>query len=73
MESSLEFMNWDTRIFTFTATSTSTTLAFTAVSPLDGFGAALDSVAVHPVPEPSTVLLLGAALAGLAVYRRCRG
>ncbi len=76
VESSLEFMNWDTRMFTFTATSTSTTLAFTAVSPLSGFGAALDNVDVHPVlpiPEPSTGLLLGAALAGLAVYRRCRG
>ncbi len=73
VESSTEFMNWDTRMFTFTATSTSTTLAFTAVSPLDGFGAALDNVDVHPVPEPSTGLLLGAALAGLVVYRRCRG
>ncbi|MCH6563562.1 MAG: choice-of-anchor C family protein [Myxococcales bacterium] len=72
VESSTEFMNWDTRMFTFTATSTSTTLAFTAVSPLAGFGAALDNVDVHPVPEPSTVLLLGAALAGLGVYRRCR-
>ncbi len=73
VESSLEFMNWDTRMFTFTATSTSTTLTFTQVSPLTAFGAALDNVAVHPVPEPSTGLLLGVALGGLVVYRRCRG
>ncbi len=73
VESSLEFMNWDTRMFTFTATSTSTTLTFTQVSPLTAFGAALDNVDVHLVPEPSTGLLLGAALAGLAVYRLCRG
>ncbi len=72
VESSFDFMNWDTRRFTFTATSTSTTLTFTAVSP-PPFGPALDNVDVHLVPEPSTGLLLGAALAGLAVYRRCRG
>ncbi len=71
--SSFEFMNWDARMFTFTANSTSTTLTFTQVSPLTAFGAALDNVDVHLVPEPSTGLLLGAALAGLAVYRRCRG
>ena len=42
---------------------TTKTIDFARISHLDTFGAA-------PVPEPSTLLLLGAGIAGLAVYRR---
>ena len=67
-----ESMNWLSQIFSFTATSTTTTLTFLAVSPGDAFGAALDNVAVNPIPEPSTVLLLGSGLTGLVLFRRHR-
>ena len=72
--SSLDDMNWTPQTFTFTATSTTTTLAFMAVSPPSPspHGAALDNVEVNAIPEPSTILLLGCGLAGLAALRRRR-
>ena len=32
----------------------------------------VDAVAIHPIPEPSTMLLLGSGLAGLGFFRRRR-
>ena len=67
-------MLWETVSFQFTATSTATTLAFEALGS-GPFGPALDNVRVaevFPVPEPSTALLTGMALAGLGAARRRR-
>lgn len=66
-------MNWYTYSFSFTAQSSSTTLAFKSLTPTSQsnpyYGAALDNVTVTPVPEPFTMALAGCALAA-AVRRR---
>ena len=63
---------WLPETFSFTAGSTSTTLFFSGTEVGGAFGPALDNVAVAPVPEPGTLVLLGAGLFGLAVYGKRR-
>ncbi len=66
-------MGWVTKIYTFVANSTSTTLAFTSVAPASGFGAALDNVRVTAVPEPTSIGLFGlGGIAVLGLVRRVR-
>jgi hypothetical protein len=50
------------------------TLMFSGLGSADSFGALLDLVSVGgpPIPEPSTILLLGGGLAGLFFLRRRR-
>jgi choice-of-anchor C domain-containing protein len=67
-------MGWVTQYFDFVATSDSAELFFgditNELNPNEAWGAALDNVRVDPVPEPSTVLLLGAGLAAICFRRR---
>ncbi len=60
-------MGWEQKSFEFTAASSQTALLFRAVTG-DASNAVIDNVSV--VPEPSTFLLLGLGVAGLAALRR---
>ena len=67
--SSAANMGWDSRSFDFTATDATSTLLF--VSNMNSAtGLALDNVRVTAVPEPQTVALWLAGLAGLVLRRR---
>jgi choice-of-anchor C domain-containing protein len=65
-------MGWQTRSFSFTAQSASTTLRFVSGTNSDA-GMALDNVQVTAIPEPQTWALWAAGLAALFAVRRRRG
>jgi hypothetical protein len=68
---SMGFSGWQQTTLTFTADSTSDVLSFLAFGTPSGVPpfALLDGVDMEAVPEPSTVLLLGAGLAGLGLLQ----
>jgi hypothetical protein len=67
-------LNWALETFDFTATSTSTTIDFINATLLADNEAGLDNVQLNAVsstvPEPSSMLLLGAGLVAFAFVRR---
>ncbi len=68
--------SWSHNTVFFTATSGTTRLEFGDAGISDGYGTFLDSVNadVNSVPEPSTMLMIGAGVIGIAVsrYRKTR-
>jgi choice-of-anchor C domain-containing protein len=69
---SYQTMGWETKYFDFIAGGSSAQLSFgDATGNADqAWGAALDNVRVDAVPEPSTLLLLGAGFAGFGIFGR---
>jgi len=66
------FTGWQQTFLTFTATGSSETLSFLASGTPNGEPpfSLLDGVTMTQVPEPASMTLLGAGLAGLGFFRR---
>ena len=62
-------MGWESKGFSFTANSTTTTIQFKSLDPTMTYGPALDNVSVV-IPEPATLVLMG--IGSLAVFMRRR-
>jgi hypothetical protein len=66
-------VNWKQFQVGFVTASSSTTIAFLNATPSGDNMAGLDDVVLTEIPEPTTALLLGLALAGLIpLHRRTR-
>jgi len=63
-------MGWETMMFTFTATGTTTSMNFENIGSSTACGAALDNVSMSPVPEPATGLLLFFGLLGVVGVKK---
>ena len=64
-------MGWTKETYKFTATSTSSVLTFTDLTPGSPYGAALDNVSIS-APEPATWALMLVAMAGIGGVARAR-
>lgn len=68
----LKGTDWNYFTYSFVADSDFATIAFRDGGRDDSYGTFIDDVSVAPVPEPGTMLLFGAGLAGLVGVNRRR-
>jgi choice-of-anchor C domain-containing protein len=70
---SVTALNWASNSFLFTASTSATTLSFVSLTGTpNSYGALIDNVRVHAVPEPSALLLLGTGVIVAASAKRHR-